>query len=108
MVPEESGFSASGLASVTAGEPLAPAEGAEVVVERVVLHHEHDDVLDLRQQVGADPTGGIGPFARPGPVRLPLPPAYLLALDPLPRPRADHLSPPPFSLAHGLHGLLAF
>ena len=32
-------------------------------------------MLDLRQQVGADAAGGIGPVARPVPVRLPLPPA---------------------------------
>jgi hypothetical protein len=41
----------------------------------MVLHHQHDDVLDLWQQVGADAAGGIGPVARPVPVRLPLPPA---------------------------------
>jgi hypothetical protein len=44
-------------------EPLAPAEHAEVVIEGVVLHHQHDDVLDLRQHVGAGRAGGIGPLA---------------------------------------------
>ena len=34
-------------------EPVAPAEHPEVVVEGVVLHHQHDDVLDGRQRVGA-------------------------------------------------------
>jgi hypothetical protein len=60
----------------------------------MVLHHQHDDVLDLRQQVGADPAGGIGPLARPVPVRLPLPPAQLPAFDSLPGARPDHLGPP--------------
>ena len=82
-----------GRAVVTERESLAPAEGAEVVVERVVLHHQHDDVLDLRQQVGADPAGGIGPVARPVPARLPLPPAQLPAFDPLPGARAGHRQP---------------
>ena len=34
-------------------EPVPATQGAEVVVERVVLHHEHDDVLDLRHRVHA-------------------------------------------------------
>ena len=43
-------------------QSLAAAQRAEVVVEGVVLHHQHDDVLDLRQRVGArrdarDPAG---------------------------------------------------
>ena len=33
-------------------EPVAAPEHPEVVVERVVLHHHDDDVLDLRQDVG--------------------------------------------------------
>ena len=53
-------------AVVTEREPLPPAEGAEVVVEGVVLHHQDDDVLDLRQHVGAGRAGGVGPVARPG------------------------------------------
>ena len=32
-------------------EPVAAAEHPEVVVEGVVLHHEHDDVLDLGERV---------------------------------------------------------
>jgi len=40
------------------------AERAEMVVERVVLHHQHDDVLDLRQRVGAFGLRRIGPLAR--------------------------------------------
>ena len=34
-------------------EAVAAPEHPEVVVEGVVLHHEDDDVLDLRQRVGA-------------------------------------------------------
>src|SRR6185437_1073159 len=35
-------------------QSLAPAsQHAQVVVVGVVLHHQHDDVPDLRQQVGA-------------------------------------------------------
>ena len=34
-------------------EAVAAAEHAEVVVVGVVLHHQHDDVLDLRERVGA-------------------------------------------------------
>ena len=42
-----------GLAVGVPREALAPAvQHAEVVVVGVVLHHQHDDVLDLRQQVG--------------------------------------------------------
>ena len=41
------------------GESVAPADEAQDVVERVVLHHHHDDVLDLRNLVG--PGGQVGP-----------------------------------------------
>ena len=34
-------------------QPVPAAQRAQVVVERVVLHHEHDDVLDLREGVGS-------------------------------------------------------
>ena len=47
-----------------AREPFPAAERAKVVVEGVVLHHQHDDVLDPRQQVGARP-GGWGRAGRP-------------------------------------------
>src|ERR1700728_3775139 len=80
-------------AVVTAREPLAPAEGAEVVVERVVLHHQDDDVLDLRQQVGAGWTGGVRPVAGPGGTDPPLPLAQLLPFDPFPGAGAGHVSP---------------
>jgi hypothetical protein len=52
-------------AVVTERESLPPAERAEVVVEGMVLHHQDDDVLDLRQHVGAGRAGRIGPVARP-------------------------------------------
>ena len=42
------------------GQSVAPAEGAEVVVEAVVLHHEHHDVLDLGEGVGAGRKVGVG------------------------------------------------
>src|SRR4029079_18813134 len=79
-------------AIVAEREPLPPAEGAEVVVEGVVLHHQDDDVLDLRQHVGASRTGGIGSVARPVPAYPPLPPAQFLAFDPLPGAHAGHIS----------------
>ena len=79
-------------AIVTERESLPPAEGAEVVVEGVVLHHQDDDVLDLRQHVGASRTGGIGSVARPVPAYPPLPPAQFLAFDPLPGAHAGHIS----------------
>src|SRR5690242_17862699 len=80
-------------AVVTDREPLAPAERAEVVVEGVILHHQHDDVLDLRQHVGTGRTGGIGPLLPPVMTGPPLPPTQLLALDPLPATNAGHISP---------------
>ena len=80
-------------------EPLPPAEGAEVVVEGVVLQHQDDDVLDLRQHVRAGRTGGIGPVAGPGGARPPLPLAQLPPFDPLPGARAGHVSPPSAALA---------
>jgi hypothetical protein len=41
------------LAVAPEGEPVAAAKHPPVVVEGVVLHHEHDDVLDLGHGVGA-------------------------------------------------------
>jgi hypothetical protein len=41
----------------------APGEGAQVVVVGVVLLHEHDDVLDLGDEVGAGRQ--VGPGSRP-------------------------------------------
>src|SRR6201999_1214863 len=38
---------------------------AQVVVVGVVLHHEHHDVLDLRQQIRAFGEVGPGPLAGP-------------------------------------------
>ncbi len=75
---------------VPAREPLPPAECAEVVVEGVVLHHQDDDVLDMRQHVRAGRAGGIGPVAAPDGARPPLPLAQLPAFDPLPSARAGH------------------
>src|SRR5215472_16698641 len=80
-------------AIVTERETLPPAEGAEMVIEGVVFHHQDDDVLDLRQHVGADRAGGIGPVARPVVARPPLPPTQLLAFNPLPGAHAGHVSP---------------
>src|SRR5215470_1756402 len=80
-------------AIVTERETLPPAEGAEIVIEGVVFHHQDDDVLDLRQHVGADLAGGIGPVARPDVARPPLPPTQLLAFNPLPGAHAGHVSP---------------
>ena len=60
------------LAVAAECEPVATPEGAEVVVERVVLHHEDDDVLDLRQGVGASREMGIG--ARSGCEQRTIPP----------------------------------
>ena len=42
-----------GPAVRTGRQPVAAAQRAEVVVERVILHHDHNDVLNLRQGVGA-------------------------------------------------------
>ena len=66
-------------------ETLAAAlQHAEVVVVGVVLHHQHDDVLDLRQEVRPRRQGG--PRARsllPG--RAPPGPApHLMAFELLP------------------------
>ena len=45
-------------------ETLAPAlQHAQIVVVGVVLHHQHDDVPDLRQAVRADWSRGVGPVA---------------------------------------------
>src|SRR5580698_4986198 len=54
----------------------------------MVLHHQHDDVLDLRYQISAGGPGRVGPLARslmPPPVPL----AQFLPVDPLPDVRAD-------------------
>ena len=66
-------------------QALAPAsQHAQVVVVGVVLHHQHDDVPDLRQQVGAlgqvrpRPAVGVGPDDPAPPDRA--------ALQPLPHP----------------------
>jgi hypothetical protein len=40
------------------GEPVSTADEAEDVVEGVILHHDHDDVLDLRHLVAADRSPG--------------------------------------------------
>ena len=54
-----------GLAVRSEREALAAAaQHAEVVVVGVVLHHQHDDVLDLRQQISADGQGRIRALAR--------------------------------------------
>ena len=81
-------------AVVAERQALPPAEGAEVIVERMVLHHQDKDVLDLRQHVGAGWAGGIGPVARPAMVTAPLPllPAQFPAFDPLPGAHAGHVS----------------
>src|SRR6478735_12296754 len=81
-------------AVLTGRQPLTSAEGAEVVVEGVVLHHQHDDVLNLRQYVGADRARRVWPVARPVAARPKLPLPELLAFNPLPGSSADHVSPP--------------
>ena len=45
------------------GEPVSAPEHPEMVVEGVVLHHEHDDVLDLGHRVGAG--GHVGERSAP-------------------------------------------
>ena len=52
------------LAVRPASEAVASAEHAEVVVVAVVLHHEHDHVLDLGDRVGALGLRRVGPLAR--------------------------------------------
>ena len=69
-------------------QALAPAsQHAQVVVVRVVLHHQHDDVPDLRQQIGALGQVGPRPFADVGPPD-PAPPD-LPALKPFPHSAAS-------------------
>jgi hypothetical protein len=79
------------LAAGSEREALAAApQHAEVIVVGVVLHHQHDDVLDLRQQIFA---GGLGRHrARPGPraAHQALPALQLTAFEPLPHDRAVH------------------
>ena len=54
-----------GLPRRVQGEPVAPAPlHADHVVVGVVLHHHHDDVLDLGQLVGPGGGLGIGQLAR--------------------------------------------
>jgi hypothetical protein len=43
----------------------AAGEHAEVIVVGVVLHHQHDDVLDLRYQIGAGRPVRLGECVRP-------------------------------------------
>ena len=63
-------------------QPVAtPREHAQVVVVGVVLHHQHDDVLDLGQQVA--PRGQVRPRPVPGPGHQP-PPLDSPALQPFP------------------------
>ena len=78
----------------TERQALAPVgEHAEVVVVGVVLHHQDDDVPDLRQQVGAlgqvraRPVAGLrrdDPAPRRGPRRRRAAASDLAALQPLP------------------------
>ena len=54
-----------GLAVRSERETLAAAaQHAEIVVVGVVLHHQDDDVLDLRQQISADGLRRIWGLAR--------------------------------------------
>ena len=53
MLPVGVGVGRGRLAAGVQGEAVAPAEHAEHVVERVVLHHQHHDVVDAGQRVGA-------------------------------------------------------
>ncbi len=54
-----------GLAIRTGREALTPAlQHAEVIVVGMVLHHQHDDVPDLRQEVGAWRPVGPGERSR--------------------------------------------
>ena len=46
------------------GEPVAPSDEPEDVVERVVLHHHHDEMIDLRHLVGARSSLGEGEGSR--------------------------------------------
>ena len=73
-----------------AGQPV-PAAGqhAQVVVVGVVLHHQHDDVLDLRQQIGADRQVRLWPGTRIHPRHRPRPPSDLALLYRFP-PCVEH------------------
>ena len=63
-LPVGPGLDTSGCAAGPIGKPSPrPGQHAEIIVVGVVLHHQHDDVLDLRQQVAA---GGL---AAPGAAR---------------------------------------
>ena len=63
--PSVPGLDTAGSPSASEREALAAAaQHAEVVVVGVVLHHQHDDVLDLRQQVGAGGQGRLRGAAR--------------------------------------------
>ena len=56
------GVAGGGLAAVVEREAVAATEHAEVAVVRVVLLHDHDDVLDLRDQVRTFGLGDVGPL----------------------------------------------
>lgn len=53
-----------GSAVLVERETVASAEHAEITVVGVVLLHDHDDVLDLRNQVAALSFGEVGPLGR--------------------------------------------
>ena len=73
-----------------AGQPVpAPGQHAQVVVVGVVLHHQHDNVLDLRQQIGADRQVRLRPGTRIHPRYRPRPPSYLALLYRFP-PCVEH------------------
>ena len=51
-------------------ESIATAEHAKVVVERMIFHHDNNNVFDLRQEIGAFRFRTIPPLAgSPQPVR---------------------------------------
>src|SRR5262245_11723631 len=91
-----------GLAVGPQREALAAAaQHAEVVVVGMVLHHQHDDVLDLWQQVSADRLGRIRGLARFRGSGAACQVPHLVPLEPLPHgpapPRPDAASSRPFA-----------
>src|ERR1700729_1719762 len=55
------GIGRVGRAVRAQGQPVAaPGKHAEVVVVGVVLHHQHDNVADARQQVGTGRLARVG------------------------------------------------
>ena len=70
----------------------AAAQHAEVVVVGVVLHHQHDDVLDLRQQIGADGPGRNWGLTRFSGSRAACQVPRLVPLEPFPHHRATSRS----------------